>query len=848
LIGAVMSYNFATLYWQNPLTKEPEFLFAKKDGKGSLVSFFYHETIQFAQKVYGDLLGLVGPFSQWSKIIANMPFPHQKVQVGPSKVYYINVNYNPHLIKALNQFKRYLDGCHSNGTINQFCTKYPYSVYKDYQIYTVSQVESMITQKLFGSKDLEALANFAKIRPVLKTNLNPLTFEPTQAQIQSAEFIFKHLKGKKQMATYIQTLKKRSSEYFKSLKPIYQESVKYYTGQGFNTMNGYLRGTYQPSCDAELKDLHTDIVNLNLVLSNAPALEQEIIVYRGFNFDTIPKFHQLKAGQVLDIFRDSFNSTSFSANIASGFAGQKCCIFALHLPPGTKGLYVGEHSTYEKENEFILAPGPLFRVMKFKPDSIISKEVKELQGFKYYYLFCVDCEQAYQKYNYLTYYQLVGPTLAVAKTPTKGQYPSPKYESLDVEGLIVPHKPSYLTKTKDDQLITKALVKHAKYDETIPIQIGKKNADLLWDVDQHFIITDDEMKLIKSLLTHVTSQHFEPIDFYLAIDQLNMEQRKPILTNFDIIYVLNGSEINNTIVYTKRAKLLTNTATISWVIWELSGQSLPDDHIWLPKHYIAVTEDDIFDLYDNYPIKSTKGSLVSMNKLELNSDPHFDQSAKKDHIDYYEMFTEGKLIPMTPKYHLFYDYEIDNYIILYSGDAKQSKAEVFDLIKSYLKSGWFEGKVAIPTKKIPIKYKNIPLSTKKIPVSTKKIPLSVKSSIDEKYLKGLSASLIEKLHHWSQGCPPNKFRNPKTGICVGIEGKIGKKLLQDLTTESTSLPQTNNIDTQYLKGLDQKVVDQILILSVGCQKNMIKNPKTGNCVLIGGLVAKKVIKDLTSNY
>ena len=56
-----------------------------------------------------------------------------------------------------------------------------------------------------------------------------------------------------------------------------------------------------------------------------------------------------------------------------------------------------------------------------------------------------------------------------------------------------------------------------------------------------------------------------------------------------------------------------------------------------------------------------------------------------------------------------------------------------------------------------------------------------------------------------------------------------------------------SIDAKYLVGLPDSVLLAIKNLTQGCPKNTIRNTETNNCVMITGLVAKKIIKALSTS-
>jgi hypothetical protein len=500
------------------------------------------------------------------------------------------------------------------------------------------------------------------------------TYKKDHISLQVAQKIAKVLKNKKTRREDIQALEKSHYDYYQSLKPIYQKVIAKYTGSHFDEMNTYLRGTWEPYA-SQLMSLQTDINNLNQVLNNAPPIKKEIIVYRGFDFDGIAKFHNLKAGQIVDIFRDGFNSTSFTKKIGSGFTGQTCCLFVLHLPVGTKGLYIGRNSSHPEEDEFILAPGPLFRVMKTKHEPIKSKKI--------YHLFCVDCDQAYQKYNNLVYYKLVGPALGVAKTPLVGQYLSPQHSPIDTAGQIIPSKVIYNKGV--GVIIDKALVKSAQAVVTQPVQI-----QILWKHSDYFPINHIE-------LLGLNPNDFQAIEFNDSIvDRLNRGTRKPLLADIDII---KSNELSQQfyVIYSQRMRPFGEAVRLAWIkILILNKLKSPSqfNKKWLPNHFINI---EYRDLDQSVPIEVINGFCVRMdttqyqNYLNQNSDTLTNVCADKSkYIDYYHAFTSGKLIPQNLDYSIFFDCHFEGHLVLYSGETQLNKNQVFELIQQSFKTFYLD--------------------------------------------------------------------------------------------------------------------------------------------------------------
>src|SRR2546430_15261201 len=133
--------KFGTLFWKHPIKKQLEFIVGKKAAKGNQYSLFYHTSENFAQKFYGDLLGLVGSFANFDQIIKTMPSSkgHQKTYLKKHNymVYYVYLPYDPFLLTALNGFKNYLNQCKN---VTHECKTYPYSVYSDFAAFDATDI------------------------------------------------------------------------------------------------------------------------------------------------------------------------------------------------------------------------------------------------------------------------------------------------------------------------------------------------------------------------------------------------------------------------------------------------------------------------------------------------------------------------------------------------------------------------------------------------------------------------------------------------------------------------------------------------------------------------------------
>jgi hypothetical protein len=167
---------------------------------------------------------------------------------------------------------------------------------------------------------------------------------------------------------YLKNLENEHQDYFKSLPKEEQESLLYYTGPGYTNINNYLRGlpVYPDSeTSGSIENLIIGIKRhvrlINRALAGAPPLRYAIEVCRGLR---LPGGVNYQKGDVINLFQDTFTSTSFDPQVSGRYAGDSCCFFLLYLTPGTKGLYLGRSSTAGEEFEYLLAPGHVFRIIE----------------------------------------------------------------------------------------------------------------------------------------------------------------------------------------------------------------------------------------------------------------------------------------------------------------------------------------------------------------------------------------------------------------------------------------------------------------------------------------------------
>lgn len=147
----------------------------------------------------------------------------------------------------------------------------------------------------------------------------------------------------------------------------------HYTGSGYQSMNQCLRNNLTiGNCTPAVQNA---IVALEKILerSDVPRTKNEIYVFRGFNpadTSSSQKFaEQLRNMKVGELYEDrAFISTSVQ-HPPSEFVGSACCMMIVKLPRETPAYYIGKDSSSSQEEEVILLPGTVFKLVEIRRGS-----------------------------------------------------------------------------------------------------------------------------------------------------------------------------------------------------------------------------------------------------------------------------------------------------------------------------------------------------------------------------------------------------------------------------------------------------------------------------------------------
>lgn len=146
-----------------------------------------------------------------------------------------------------------------------------------------------------------------------------------------------------------------------SLTPAQLEAVQNYTGGGYSSMNGYLRGTHE-SVGPQTKQ---HVVQLQSAMM---PLQESILLLRGAGWEHFPpEFRKMPAAKKLvgkSVTWPEFVSTSVAGS-GGQFSG--AVHFEIEAPAGTSAIFARPWSIHKSENEVVLPAGTKFRVMSVTP-------------------------------------------------------------------------------------------------------------------------------------------------------------------------------------------------------------------------------------------------------------------------------------------------------------------------------------------------------------------------------------------------------------------------------------------------------------------------------------------------
>jgi hypothetical protein len=189
-----------------------------------------------------------------------------------------------------------------------------------------------------------------------------------------------------------------NTTYVDSLSDEDTSILKGYTYHNDRIYNAYLRGVdmfkikeYKQEYrfadrDVAKMEIKNNIKKLNSIIYKSN-IDRDVYVYRGVNFSKY-KFNldRLQIGNVLDVFENSFISTTFQPSATEGFTQREntCCIFRILLRSGDYAMPLFGNSRFRDEHEVLLPTGTRFTVVGIYTEKINDdfKDVIDLTIWK----------------------------------------------------------------------------------------------------------------------------------------------------------------------------------------------------------------------------------------------------------------------------------------------------------------------------------------------------------------------------------------------------------------------------------------------------------------------------------
>lgn len=145
-----------------------------------------------------------------------------------------------------------------------------------------------------------------------------------------------------------------------------QNAIYEYSGENYKLINKYLRGatSEQENKDIEFYQIKQSIKEIDRALSKNK-LGDDLVLYRGVSEEEYNAW-------LNNEFLQSYKSTSISEKTFEHFGDGHRII--IHAPENTKGLYIGEHSAFKDEKEFLIHRGQKYKILSNK-DGILEVEI-----------------------------------------------------------------------------------------------------------------------------------------------------------------------------------------------------------------------------------------------------------------------------------------------------------------------------------------------------------------------------------------------------------------------------------------------------------------------------------------
>ena len=169
-------------------------------------------------------------------------------------------------------------------------------------------------------------------------------------------------KYKKLTDEEINGFQKSSDECYNKLNSDEKEAMYEYALGGYQDVNDYLNGKFEGYENTQ------DMIEKIDSSMNKYNLEENVVTYRGTNGDYYNNY------SVGDIIKEKmYYSTSLSYGIAKTFEDDcsNPIMAEIHVPKGTKSIYIGDNTDYDFEAELLLSRNLSYKVIKKDKDNFV---------------------------------------------------------------------------------------------------------------------------------------------------------------------------------------------------------------------------------------------------------------------------------------------------------------------------------------------------------------------------------------------------------------------------------------------------------------------------------------------
>lgn len=156
-------------------------------------------------------------------------------------------------------------------------------------------------------------------------------------------------------------------KYVNSLSSETKNAIQYYTDDGYDKINNYLRH----GGEKYIQQVYNSVKLIDQAFKNAPPLTQDVVTFRG-----IKSSYEIEG----EFVEKAYTSSTVDLSIALEFNGNsKCCIFKIHVSKGTRVLPLVDCSENASELEVLLPRGSKFKILSIVFDETNNRNVVNLK-------------------------------------------------------------------------------------------------------------------------------------------------------------------------------------------------------------------------------------------------------------------------------------------------------------------------------------------------------------------------------------------------------------------------------------------------------------------------------------